>query len=305
MENIHILVAPVIVAFGWIINSKPQILVASRVIGLITFKVLLPSLLFKNIYLKGVSLDSSVAILLCYYIPVFVLFICIALITRTHSMFSVAPLSGVYSNTLMVGIPVIALQFGENYIGHAMAIVSVHSMLLFTAYYFLRARRASTVVSLKDILLVLRDTAKNPIIFSIIIALVAFYTDYEIDNRIMFTISIFSYISVPCALYMLGASLRKAPITSKNYLFISIATKLFALPMLVSILCIYVFKLSFDVCVVLIVLASCPTGINVNTISADDNFSASFSSSAIVYSTLLSFLSIPLWLLFIELNFRT
>ena len=106
--------------------------------------------------------------------------------------------------------------------------------------------------------------------------------------------------AITLALFVLGASLAFYQVKSELK-FISVATiiKLIILPSLVYVAAEYIFNLEILVIQVLVMMSACPTGVNAYLVAKIQGKHQDTVASTVVLSTLISVVTIPLWLGFL------
>ncbi|MES2299837.1 MAG: AEC family transporter [Pseudomonadota bacterium] len=258
--------------------------------GELTSKVLIPCLLFSGTYKNGLHGGGTASALLAFYVPVVLLFVLVAFAYRRHGNGAPLALASVYSNTVFVGIPVLNRVVGEQGLAHAFPIIAFHGLLAFTLYYFSSAWKGRA-----GLFGALLRTVKNPVVASLAAGLLLNASGLRLPAQLSHALDMAGAAALPCALLVLGASLVRMRVTRPAQTLVAVACKLLVLPALV-LLCARLFGLADDALRVLLILSSCPVGVNAHPVVQADGRDATTVSSAIVLSSVAACVTIPLWL---------
>ena len=104
---------------------------AVRDLSNLVFLVLVQALLFRTMATADLArLDlRSVAL---YYIVAGAMFFALLLIRGLNSRSAVLALAAIFSNTLMIGVPLVQLAYGEAGLVHLFTLISMHALILLT-----------------------------------------------------------------------------------------------------------------------------------------------------------------------------
>jgi malonate transporter and related proteins len=269
---------------GWLAPSW------SDGVGELTSKILVPCLLFGGAYKSGLHGSATASVLLAFYIPVVLLFVGVALVCRRRGDGALLALTSVYSNTVFVGIPVLNRVVGEHGLAYAFPIIAFHGLLAFSLYYLSSSWKGGG-----GLLTSLARTVKNPIVASLAAGLLLNATGLALPAPFVLVLDMSATAALPCALLVLGASLARFRLARHMQTLAAVVCKLIVLPALV-LLSSRLFDLPNDALRVLLILSSCPVGVNAYPVVQADGRDTSAVSSAILLSSLAACLTIPLWL---------
>ncbi|HPR44377.1 MAG TPA: AEC family transporter, partial [Ottowia sp.] len=104
---------------------------AVRDLSNLVFLVLVQALLFRTMatsHLERLDL-KSVAL---YYIVAGAMFFALLLIQGLNSRSAVVALAAIFSNTLMIGVPLVQLAYGQAGLVHLFTLISMHALVLLT-----------------------------------------------------------------------------------------------------------------------------------------------------------------------------
>ena len=111
----------------------------------VTFKLFMPVLLFSGLAKADLGQALSPLLVLVYFAPALLVFTGINLVMHRRMGHPTSMgLAASYSNNVLVGIPVISLVLGQDYLVYLFAILVFHSLLLFTAQSLYNAVWADT-----------------------------------------------------------------------------------------------------------------------------------------------------------------
>ena len=285
--------------------SKPEIDAISK----LTFTLLIPLFLFTKMSKADLHSNVDIDYFIAFYLPLLLSFF-IALSLR----FTVGPQSNArladasvfalgssYSNTVIVGIPIVIAIVNEQALGLVFLIITFHSALLFTLTSLL-AVKATTVNNNTTLVSKLaKQTLLNPLVASISLGLVANLLEFHLPLSIENAVNYLGTPAIGLALFLLGSSLTFYRIKEQTVL-IGLATllKLVLLPLLILITSHYLLALPNHVTTTLVIISACPTGVNAYLIAKLQQCQQAVVAGSIVATTLTSLLTLPLWLLILE-----
>ena len=256
-------------------------------------KVLIPVMLFLGMYQRGLPPEASWALLLSYYLPLVVCFLGVLLLCHRLSQRAQVSFAAIYSNSVIIGIYLVDSLIGEEGLRYLFTLIAFHSLVGFSLYFLAGSSQAQGV---RGYLHALGRTLRNPIVLSLFLGLLAHGLALPLAPPLLEGLSLLARAAIPCAMLLFGASLAKLQLNDVYTALPIVAVKLVLLPSLVLITSRYLFGLPMEAVLVLLVLASCPTGINAFILASSDGKGEGVVSSSILLSTLLFLASLPLWL---------
>jgi len=304
----------VICLFGFI-TAKRNWLSREQLTGLnkFIFYFVIPTFLFEKMATTDIAGQFDIRYFLAFYLPLLVIFtIGIFANYFFHNKHkgqlgasAVYSLGACYSNTIIVGLPVLLAAIGEHVISVVLLIITFHSALLFTITNILCIRgrdksQEDSQSTKRDFLQRLgQQTLYNPVVLSISLGIVSHFLPFQIPELVFDTLSLFGQPAIPSALFLLGTSLAYYRVRQERF-FISFATmtKLVIFPFFVWLTTQYVFTLPKDVSTTLVVLSASPTGVYAYLFAKLQNVHDDTVAGTVVASTLTCVITIPLWLQF-------
>ena len=293
----------IIIAMGYVTARRAWIDEAGfRGINAFVFAVATPALLFAS-GTAGHSGGGRAAV--AFFIAAFALYGAILVGGRLlgWSLARSGPmaLDASFGNTVMMGIPIIFAAFGLQGLSILLVILALHALLLLTsgtvvAEIAVHARSKPWAVARAAAGGVLR----NPIVVAVFAALAVALAGLPVPVPLRRTLEMLGAAGPPAALFALGASLTGFNIAAAwRQTSVTLALKLAVLPVLVW-LCCWASGLSPLETAVATVTAALPTGANAFLMASRYRIGAAESGAAVLVSTLLSVLTLPLVLLLVR-----
>jgi predicted permease len=258
----------------------------------LTARFLVPALLFASAWRTGIPPSLSWKVLCAFYLPLGLLFIVARVLAQRNGggAGAAAALAATYSNTVFVGVPVLVQVLGEGSLQFAYPVIAFHSLFCFTLYHLsedgARSGWLGPVLS----------TLKNPIVAALLLGLALNLAHVTLPAPLLRVLDLLGGAALPCALLSLGASVASLTPGLWRRTGAIVLAKLVLLPLGVMALSVFVFDLPMAAAAVLIVLASCPVGINAAFVVKPAGGGAQLVNSAILLSSLLCAATMPAWL---------
>ena len=302
MLSVLAIAAPVfiIIAMGYVTARRGWIDQAGfRGINAFVFAVATPALLFAS-GTAGHSGGGRAAV--AFFIAAFALYGAVLLggrllrwpLTRSGPM----ALDVTFGNTVMMGIPIIFAAFGQAGLSILLVILALHALLLLTtgtvvAEIAAHARARPWAVARAAAGGVLR----NPIVVAVFAALAVALAGLQVPGALRRTLEMLGAAGPPTALFALGASLTSFNIVAAwRQTSMTLLLKLAVLPVLVWLCCRLVGLSPLETAVAT-VTAALPTGANAFLMASRYRIGAAESGAAVLVSTALSMLTLPVVLL--------
>ena len=242
------------------------------------------------------------------YMSVYILALLVALYRKENfAIAAVEAQTAVIGNVGFMGIPMLVLLFGASAAGPVLLVLAL-DLLIFSSLIVISLTIAqSRHVSLKNLIRVIASIFKNPMILSISFGLIWGAIGIELPEFIAKTLTLLGGAATPTALFVIGMSLAGQAIRIKGRgsdkakiaLWLSLL-KLIILPLLVAFFALYIFNLDRFNAAILIAATTMPTAGNIFLIAQNFNIGAERASLTIFVSTLLSIITLTLWITFIK-----
>lgn len=207
-------------------------------------------------------------------------------------------MGSIFSNTVLLAIPLIYTALGEDAGRRLMLIITFHAVSIFPVVTVLielalgagQGWRALAVNSAKSL-------ALNPIILALVAGIAFGQSGLALPGAAERFLVLLGSAAAPCALFALGASLTAFKVSGdlKETLAI-VAMKLLVHPAVMAVFALYVFDLPPLAAAVAILTAACPAGANVFIMARQYDLYLGRSASAVLISTALSVVTLSLLL---------
>jgi len=282
-----------------------------RALSDITFLIFMPALLFGALARADFgSLSPGAA--LAYYGAGLPLFAAVLVVQcwrgRPLGNAVIQALCAVFSNTAMLGIPLVRLAFGEAGLAFLLTIIAFHALTFLTLGTLLielgggsaaargSAGRGGLAVR---ILQVVRSSLIHPVVLPILAGLAWSAAGLKLPRPIDVPLGMLAAAAAPLCLVLLGASLARFDLLAglRGALALT-ALKSFVHPLLAWTVGRFVLGLDPLPLAVATVAASLPIGANVYLFAQRYQTGAEQTSAGVTLSTLVAAFSLP-WLLFI------
>lgn len=268
------------------------------------FYVSIPAFLFYQMANADFSHHVNLALFAAFYLPVLLCYL-LAWLTNyfLHAKLKNLPapsavyaLGASYSNTIIVGLPVLLVILGEQVVAIVFLIVTFHSALLFAITSALSSHQQK--FNWRSFA---KQTFNNPVIISILSGLVVNLLAVNLPSVLSDSLLLIGKPAIPLALFILGASMTFYRV-KHEIRFIGFASliKLIILPSLVFISAHYIFELETMVTTVLVILSASPTGVNAYLIAKNQSHHQETVAGTVVVTTLACIITLPLWLWFLN-----
>ena len=262
------------------------------------FIIAIPVLLFNSLAHIDLPQQLNWAFLVSYYaIALFIFGLGMLASKRwfAHSPReqSVFGLGSSYSNAVLVGLPLVSAGLGDDALLPMFMLISIHSALLFFVVTLFAERDGGNGRSPLDIAhQTIRSLITNPIIIGLALGLIFNLFSIPIPTAVDTTIGIISRAALPCALFVLGASLSAYRLSGHfAEAWTMVSLKLLLQPLLVWVLAFLVFKIDPLWGAVAVMMAGMPVGVNAYMFAQKYQVGLASVSGAIVLSTTLAILS--------------
>ena len=290
----------VLIGLGWLSARMAWLKLASIAdLSKVVFYLFMPALLFRtmaNAHLEQLDLAPIAA----YFSATLMVFAAV-LWWRGASVASATwALGAVFSNTVMIGIPLVSLAFGPNGLVTLLTVVAVHAMVLLTvgtiaAELSLQAANPSQNTSLlRAVLKAARQAVVHPVPIPIFCGLLFAQTGWVLPEVVDQPMRLLASAFGPVALIMLGATTFYQGGKSQMVQVIPIlAIKLLLLPLAVGISA-WAYGLAPMALAVLVMCAALPAGANVFIFSQRYGQSQDLVATGVTLGTAVCMLTLPM-----------
>lgn len=266
-----ILPAAIIVIAGFIAGKKVMDSAGIKALSDLVFFLFLPCLLFRAMATSQFDM-ADFKLLATYFSVTVVWFFAIVLFSKNVWKEAVPGavvlgVTGVFSNTVQLGVPIQKLAFGDAGLKLQLSIIALHSLVIITtATVWIEVWRAKREVATdsigRTILHVVKQSVIHPVILPILIGLTWNFAGLPLPQWIDQPLGFLSQAAGPIMLVLMGAQLSKMALKENLRAALTFTViKNFMHPLLVFAAC-YAIGLSPLYTAVAVVCASLPTGVN-------------------------------------------
>lgn len=272
---------------------------AVRGLVLFVFNFAIPVLLFRSLAVTELPPDIQWAFLLSYYGAALTVYGLGAAAGRWifHKPLADQAVFGMgasFSNTVLIGIPVLFTAYGDEATLPTLLIIAFHGPVLMSLTAgLIQLARVGQLSLGRQARSVAADITRNPIILGLLSGIAMNLSGFSIPEPIDRIAQMLGSAAVPTALFALGASLAAYPLNGNAppALLLSVL-KLTVQPLLVWVLAVPVLRLHGIWVPVAVVMAAMPSGINVYLFGARYGAAPEVAARTVLVSTVGSLLTI-------------
>lgn len=210
-----------------------------------------------------------------------------------------AGFSGTFTNTVLIGLPVMQRAYGADAMPVTLSIIGLHSAVLLTIGMVVMelVRRDGQPLG-KTLILAGRRVGSNPLIWGITAGLIGSLINVQLTEPAEAFFVMMSQAVIPVALFGIGGALNQYRL-SQNWQQALVASviKLILHPALAYVLMVWVFHVDLAIARYGVLLAAMPSGVNVYIFATYYNRGESVAANTILIATIASAISIAGWLL--------
>ena len=288
--------------FGWFDQS------AVRGLTRYVFDYAVPMLLLRTLATTNLPDVIPWDYLASYYLGTLIVFLIGIWSTRmfwkrTFSQQVVNAFSGSFSNTVLLGIPIILLAFGEEAVVPLFIIIGTHGLIMVPLFTIMLEMGKSGKGRLTTVIVrTMYGLISNPLIIGLLSGLACNYFEISLWKPLDEMAKFLGHSVTPCALFALGATLagfRKNIPWQEVPLIVIMKTIVH--PLVVWAMATLVFGIKEVIWIqVLVMLAAQPSGVHTFLFASRYNVGELFASSAVFMSTVISIFTLSLLLALIR-----
>ncbi|GHA26361.1 malonate transporter [Devosia pacifica] len=306
MLSTFIVVAPIfaLIALGYS-AVRFRLYPAAGVPSLIAFvnNFATPCLLFNSMVNSDFTTAFNIGIIGPFYLGAFLcfglgIFVGIRLFGDTRGESVASGFSAMFSNTVLVGLPILQRAYGEDALPVAFSIIGIHGAILLTsAMLTMELMRRDGRPLTEALGNAGKRIVSNPLLWGIALGLSFNFAGIGLIEPASAFFSMMAQAVVPVALFGIGGALNQYKL-SENWsqaLVISLI-KLFVHPAIAYVLMIWVLRVDMQIARYGILMSAMPAGINSYVFATYYNRGVSVAANVVLIGTVGSALSIALWL---------
>jgi len=301
--------APVIlfILIGWFCGRRGLIRAGAITdLSNLAFMVLAPALLFRTM--------SSVHLTELDFRPIGIYFAVVACVFAGVALFNggfrrhgiVLALAATFSNTVMIGVPVVGLAFGKEGMVTLLTLISVHAFVMLTLATILlelavaredaQAGRNGHRHMAATVLRAVRNGLLHPVPLPIVLGLAWGLTGWQLPELVDRPLQILGAAQVPVSLVLVGVTLAFSSVGSQWRGALALSTVKTLLHPLAMLLVGRLLGLSGVTLAVMVVTAALPIGANVFLFSQRYRTAEAVVTASVGLSTMLGLATLPVML---------
>jgi predicted permease len=297
----------ILIALGWMLvrwRKWPDSI--NEALNRVVFKIALPAMLFRLMSDFGQSPPVDARLLIAFFGSCLIVFVLGRVIANRLFKLdgisgSVFALGGIFSNNVMLGLPIATVMLGEQAIPSVALVLVFNGLILWTLATVSVEWVKHGALNLKGFGKTAVSVLKNPLIIAILSGTLFSLTGIPLPQMIDKPVSMLGTIAVPLALVALGMSLAAYKV--KDGLKESYAIcllKLIVQPLVIWGLAVLLGLPPLESKVV-VLLGSMSVGINVYLMSQQFNALTGPAATSMLLSTVFSAMTTPLLLMLMDL----
>lgn len=263
-----------------------------------------PCLLCEAMLTADFSKAFNLAIIVPFYVGALVLLLSGSLIARF--LFKQRPgesvstgFSATYTNTVLVGIPIIQRAYGAQALPTVFSIIALHAPVLLTlGMVVMELVRRDAAPWHRTVVIIVSRILRNPLLWGVGLGALGNFLRIPVPEPGTAFLTMMSTAVLPASLFGLGGALNEYKL-SESWLIASIISflKLMIHPAIAYALMIWVLHVPMDVARYGIIVAAMPAGINVYLFATYYDRSVNVAANVVLISTVASLATISFWLL--------
>ena len=263
-----------------------------------------PCLLFHSLLTSDLRSAFNLAIIGPFYIGALICFVlgivvAIRFFGNTPGVGVSVGFSGTFTNTVLVGLPIMTRAYGPESLPVTLSIIGLHGAILLTiAMITMELVRRDGQPLGKTLFVAARRVLSNPLIWGIIAGMIGYFSGLQLIEPAEAFFVMMSSAVIPAALFGIGGALNEYKL-SDNWRQALVASfiKLIVHPALAYVMMIWILHVPMEIARYGILLSAMPAGVNVYIFATYYNRAASVAANTILIATIASAVTISAWLL--------
>lgn len=281
---------------------------AEGVRGLVLFvnNFATPFLLFNALATSDFSETFNWGVIGPFYVGAVFVFVAGTLIAtrlfgRTPGEGVASGFSAAFTNTVLVGIPIIGRAYGDGALPTVFSIIAFHASLLLTFGMLVMELVRRDGAPLGKVLgVAFIRIVKNPLLWGIVLGVSANLLEIRLIEPAQAFVTMMAAAVTPAALFGLGGALNEYRLSENWAQALSMALlKLIVQPLIAWTIMVPILNVDHDVARYGVLLAAMPSGINAFVFATYYNRGVNIATNTILISTVLSIATISFWLYFL------
>ena len=284
----QVLIMLLYIAAGYLLFRKGLITgEGSKSIANLLLYCILPCVIVKSFCVERTS-ENTRALLISFFLALALLLLAMAVSGLLLRRNPIDNFGGAFSNAGFMGLPLVTAALGQEAVFYAAGYVALLNILQWTYGQWVLGDRQE---------LRLRALLKNPIILSLLIGLLVFFTQLPVPDVLLTAVSGVSALNAPIAMIVLGVYLANTDLKSmfcRGRLYWVSSVRLLLIPLASLLVLLLLPEQYHEIGVALLLVASTPVGSNVAVYAQKLNLDYTYAVQTVCISTLLSVVTLPL-----------
>ncbi|NMA96886.1 MAG: AEC family transporter [Phyllobacteriaceae bacterium] len=211
--------------------------------------------------------------------------------------------AGTFTNTVLVGLPIMTRAYGEAALPVTLSIIGVHGAILLTVgMVTMELTRRDGQPLGKTLVVAVRRVVSNPLIWGIAAGIIGTFLNLQLIEPAAAFFQMMAQAVVPVALFGIGGALTEFKL-SDNWKQALVASfiKLILHPAIAYVLMIWVLHVPMEIARYGILLSAMPAGINIYVFATYYDRGVSVAANTILIATVFSAVTITGWLYILSL----
>lgn len=292
-----LIVLPVFLVFGIGYISQKLLNMDIKSISAMSLYILLPLLTFDTFYRNELTVDYLYLFIFSIIITVILIGITVLagwFMKSTKEDISAILLGALFPNSGNYGAPVMLFALGAVAFDYAIVLMVLHGFIISTVGIFIASFGGGATISVKDAIV---SIFRIPVIYGAIAGIAFQLGNITIDEKLMDIIQMTGNAAIPVVMLILGmqlAQIKKENFELKNINAV-IFIRMIISPVVAMILVLFM-PVDETMKMVFIVLNAMPVAANSTMLAVQFNVKPNLVSFSTLITTLLSLLTIPLFL---------
>jgi len=262
-----------------------------------------PCLLFNAMATSDFSTTFNWSIIGSFYVGALVvfasgIFISLRLFKDRPGEAVASGFSGTFTNTVLIGIPILQRAYGHDALVTAFSIIAFHASMLITLGMLVMefARRDGAPLH-KTMWVAFQRVMANPLLWGIALGVAVNLLNIGLIEPVDAFVKMMAAAVTPAALFGLGGALNEYRLSDSWAQSLAMSVlKLLVQPIIAYLLMVHVFHVDHEFMRYGVLLAAMPTGINAFVFATYYNRSVNVATNTILISTVLSVVTVSAWL---------
>jgi malonate transporter len=262
-----------------------------------------PCLLCQAMLTSDFNSTFNSSVIIPFYVGALFSLLCGSLIAR--NLFKHRPgesvssgFSAMFTNTVLIGIPVISRAYGQQALPTVFSIIAFHAPMLITLGMVVMelVRRDSEPLG-RTLLVALARVVQNPLLWGVVIGVLGNRLQVKVPEPAMAFLSMMAAAVLPASLFGLGGALNEYKL-SESWALASVNSlfKLVIHPAIVYVLAVWVLHAPIEYARYAVLLAAMPAGINAYVFATYYDRAVNVAANVVLISTVASVATITFWL---------